>query len=35
MNALLHLFNQILIIGTIPQAFKEALIVVRFKNNSL
>ena len=34
MNALLQLFNQILIAGTIPQAFKEVLIVVLFKKNS-
>ena len=33
-NALLHIFNQVLITGTIPQAFKEALIVVPFKKNS-
>ena len=34
MNALLHLFNQIITTGTIPQAFKEVLIVVLFKKNS-
>ena len=33
-NALLHLFNLILITSSVPQAFKEALIVVLFKKGS-
>ena len=34
MNALLHLFLQIKQSGTIPQKFKDALIVVLYKKNS-
>ena len=33
-NVLLHLFNCILITGAVPQAFREALIVVIFKKDS-
>ena len=34
MKALLHLFLQIQVAGTVPQKFKEALIVVLYKKNS-